>query len=522
MRALKMLFIGYLVVVMCCLGGLFFVSPLLAFWHFHLNGHALVTLQTLMHRAVELQILCGATLMLLVGFWYVGSVKTTLFFVFSLLLVLLTGSVLPGLFSVVPVPLSPISGFFFLLSWFFMGFASYWLACRLVVRLGLRRQTLWALLLGCYFLVVWNFLLNESAADARLPIQHALWQTYAASFSFPSYNVLIQSVMGFLFLGITRFCWRSEPVVQQSVTWAPFGVYTANVGLVAFLSFSNGLWFPALFSTCLVLFPESLAYFPREGRHPVRSSLLRALLSQIVWLVMRLGVLFVGRRHVRLKAEGIENIPRSGPVVIVARHFHYFFDGYILVRTVPRRLHTVVALDWVRSKSLRLLIELCCALADWPVILRGEQLSGRDNSQNWAYRPLESRQYLRQLISATLRLLRSAEVLVIFPEAYPYIDPHPTLKLHPDEFLPFRPGFIKLVELAERDHQTQVAIVPMGLVYTRNGGRWQVTARFGQALFRKDFVSADETVRTVEVRVQALSRSSSPLLSSPPGEVLPS
>src|SRR6266571_7461628 len=96
----------------------------------------------------------------------------------------------------------------------------------------------------------------------------------------------------------------------------------------------------------------------------------RAALSQAIWLVMRAGSLVLFRRKLIPHAEGLEHLPRSGPVLIAARHFHYFYDGYILVRTVPRRLHTLVALDWLQVQSLRLVIELACSFADWPVILR--------------------------------------------------------------------------------------------------------------------------------------------------------
>src|SRR5258708_16694092 len=181
------------------------------------------------------------------------------------------------------------------------------------------------------------------------------------------------------------------------------------------LRFGSGLWFPFLLSSCLMLVPESLAYFPREEPRPTHGGPWRASLSQAVWLIMRLGTWGVGKRHLRLNSEGVEHIPRSGPVLIAARHFHYFYDGYILVRAVPRRLHTIVALDWVKSRGLRTVIELACALADWPVILRSEQFREHQEGEQWAYTPLEARQYLRQLTLATVRLLRSGEILVIFP-----------------------------------------------------------------------------------------------------------
>jgi putative membrane protein len=72
-----------------------------------------------------------------------------------------------------------------------------------------------------------------------------------------------------------------------------------------------------------------------------------------------------------------------------------------------------------------------------------------------------------------------------------------------------------MVERAQRDGRTRVAIVPTGLAYTWVRGKtWQACVRFGPALFLKDFASNDEALHTVEERVQALS-------SAPPSTVLP-
>lgn len=528
MKVAKFLFVAYLAILIFCLGALLLVSPYLAFWH--LDATSVATFQFLLHRSAEIQILLGSVLMLLFGFLYVGPMKTLTFFVISLpvsllMRTLLTGKTsLLGLYPANTAPASQESGlavFFILLSWFSMSFSSYLLASKLVVRLGLRRQTLWSLLLGTYFLVAWSVALDAVLTGARLPAQTSLWHDYGSSFGLPVYNLVNWAVAGLLLLMLSRLFWRAGASAQQLEIWLPFSLYTANIGFIMLLSFGSGLWFPLMLSTCLVLVPESLAYFPREEPHPIHGGRFRTSLSQLIWLIMRVGVWGFGRRRLQLVARGVEHIPRSGPVLIVANHVHYFFDGYILIRTVPRRLHTLVALDWVQVQALRLVIELACSLADWPVVLRSEQLRERDVSQNWAYKPLESRQYLRQVINNTVRLLRASEALVIFPEAYPAFDPHPTLKRAPDEFLPFRPGFIKLVEQAERDHRTRVAIVPAGLMYTRTGKGWQATVQYGQALFLTDFASHEEALHTVEERVQALSLAPSSATPLPPGETFP-
>jgi hypothetical protein len=58
--------------------------------------------------------------------------------------------------------------------------------------------------------------------------------------------------------------------------------------------------------------------------------------------------------------------------------------------------------------------------------------------------------------------------------------------------------------MAERDSETRVAVIPAGLSYVEQG-RWQVTLRFGPALFRQDFLERLQWIQTVEQRVRELS-----------------
>ena len=245
----------------------------------------------------------------------------------------------------------------------------------------------------------------------------------------------------------------------------------------------------------------------REETRILRDSWGRTALSQVMWLVMWAGSQVLFRSKLISHAEGLEHLPRSGPVLIIARHFHWYYDGHVLVRAIPRRLHIIVALDWLQSRALRLLIEFACSLPDWPIVLRGEEFGKHEEGEKWVYTPALARHYLRRLMLTGVRLLRSGEMLVMFPEGYANVDPHPTPKKGDvDAFLPFRRGFVKLAELAERDGETRVAIVPAGFSYSQEGEkRWEATVRFGSALFRSDFASTEELLRAVEERVRELS-----------------
>jgi hypothetical protein len=158
-------------------------------------------------------------------------------------------------------------------------------------------------------------------------------------------------------------------------------------------------------------------------------------------------------------------------------------------------------------------MEHCCKLVEWPIILRTERLSGSALARASAYQAREARGYLRCARALSLNLLRQGEVLVIFPEAYPLIDPHPGPRGAHQTFLPFQPGFAHLLELAERDGETRVALIPAGLAYTRQGSTWRLLLRFGPALFRQDFPTRAQFMTAVEQRVQTLS---APEASAPP------
>ena len=520
MRVAKLLFVCHLAALAIGLGCLLLILPHPELWDTNPVGENIF--QFVLRSAGSLHILFGAATMLLFGLLFVGPRKTLIFFaastLVSLIMVLLVTSKSSS-FGVDAYPTLPgfkvagIVPYSIPLSWFYMSFTSCLLASKLTSGLRLRRQTLWSLVMGTYFLAIWGLALNSALASEHLPW---LWHEYGSYFGMPMHNPFGWILNGLILMSLSRLLWRTNLDTQHLAIWLPFGVYIANTGFAMVLNLGGGLWFPLFLTALLVLLPESLVLFPRE--EPDISSQPgpgRIALSQSVWLLMRAGSRIIARRKLHLHAEGLDHLPRSGPVLIAARHFHYFYDGYSLVRSVPRRLHTIVALDWVQTRPLRFVIELACAMADWPVVLRSEQFHKHAADGRKAYTPVEARRYLRHVALDVVRLLRSGEILVIFPEGYPNIDPHPTPKSDLDAFLPFRPGIVKLAELAEKDGQTRVAIVPAGLTYTRERGkRWHTTVRFGQALFLSDFAGTEQILHAVEERVHALSYTVSPSTSS--------
>lgn len=205
-------------------------------------------------------------------------------------------------------------------------------------------------------------------------------------------------------------------------------------------------------------------------------------------------------RHVASESiEGLENLPRSGPVLIAARHYHHLIDGAVLLARLPRPVHIIVALDWVRDRSQRRRMELACRWAGWPVIVRPAAAGGAT-----AYPGNEGARALRRGLRDALALLREGRVVAIFPEGYPAIDRPARAAAAPERdaagFLPFAAGFRTVAAHAARASANAVPVVPMGFTYLQTAGGWSVRARLGTPL------PASATVETVERAVRDLSR----------------
>jgi putative membrane protein len=230
-----------------------------------------------------------------------------------------------------------------------------------------------------------------------------------------------------------------------------------------------------------------------------RRSLIRRSPAQIGLAVYTRSLLVKG--GVRERVEGIEHVPASGPTLIVARHLHHAFDGAILEQHIERDVHIFVGLDWIERKLVRTMMERLCAAVGWPVALRPAALASGDARS--AFSSKETFRYLQAATRRTVELLRAGELVVIFPEGYPDVDPKGSRK-PPGRMLPFQDGFARFLELAERDGKTRVAVVPAGFSFSGPGYRYAV-ASFGAPLRRADFAARRAFIDELERRVAALS-----------------
>jgi putative membrane protein len=191
-----------------------------------------------------------------------------------------------------------------------------------------------------------------------------------------------------------------------------------------------------------------------------------------------------------LRVEGLEHVPREGPVMLVARHFHHLLDGSILVRSIARPIHIVVGLDWTTGARERRAMEWACRSAGYPIVLRPATLGERDG-----FAREELLRYTRAAMRDAVALLRAGRVVLVFPEGYPNIDPAFAQKANETAFLPFADGWRRMVAAAERDGVTKVAVVPVGFHYRRVARRWDVVARIGQKTDARDPVAVETAVR---------------------------
>ena len=234
--------------------------------------------------------------------------------------------------------------------------------------------------------------------------------------------------------------------------------------------------------------------------YEARAGLPHAMATRSLRAFARLAV----ARRTEVRTEGLEHLPAHGPVVIAARHVHHLYDATVLLVLVRRPPRILVALDWVRGRWGRRIMEWACRTAGWPFVLRGDSPHFLGGAAGSAYRPEESLGVTRRAVLDVSRLLQEGHALLVFPEGYPEIDPEVPRRSADQALLPFRPGFAKLVARAQRVMGRAVPIVPAGFHY-RAGERWQVAVRFGPPAYLRPDLDLPSFVRQIEARVRALS-----------------
>ncbi len=511
MTTTRTLFAGHLMALAFGLGGLLIALPHPELWAG--SRFAAQVFGFGMNYAGSLHIILGAATMLAFGLVFLGLRRTLIFFVvtvsFSLSAELIgTGTGWPfGNYAYTDGLGFKVLGrvpFTIPLSWFSIGFSAFLLGSVLATTRFRRHRAFWSVAIGAYLLTVWDLVLDPAMAHPSMPIRFWTWFETGPYFGMPVQNFAGWTLTGILFMAASRALWRKDVSATEFPAWVPFGVYLANMVFAVALSLSVGLWQPTVAAVIFGCLPALLAWRsqPTLGlpgvnprRHPAAGR------RTVIQSVMQAGARFITARQLEVEVVGESNLPATGPVVIVSRHYHHLYDGAALLGRSRRHLHVLVALDWAENRLLRRFMESLCRLAGWPVILRADARG--DRAARSSRRLGGRRRYLRRAVGESADLLRRGEVMVVYPEGYPTIDPTFTPKQGTDEFLPFRPGFLHLVERARRDGY-RVPIVPLGLAY-QEGARTRLTMRFGSPIVLRDRSERDQVLKEVEQAVRALS-----------------
>ena len=246
----------------------------------------------------------------------------------------------------------------------------------------------------------------------------------------------------------------------------------------------------------------------RPNPQPHETTKQDTLSNIVIAKAMRLIARALAAGRLQTIASGVEHVPKKGPTLLVARHYHHLFDGLALYAAVPRQLHILVTLDWAKNTPVRLFIEWATKVGRWPVVLRADAVKRNKNDNQRQRRKFISlddvARYQRRGMRQSVDLLVEGRVLAVFPEGYPNIDPTYTPKAEPDEFLPFKSGFAAIAAAAEKRLSTSIPIIPVGLRYIE-GEPWIAHINFGVAIFTENFSSRDLLVKHLERQVRILS-----------------
>jgi 1-acyl-sn-glycerol-3-phosphate acyltransferase len=223
---------------------------------------------------------------------------------------------------------------------------------------------------------------------------------------------------------------------------------------------------------------------------------------------MRLIAKGIAGGRVHTSASGLEHIPAVGPALVIARHYHHLFDGLALFAVLRRPFHIVVTLDWVQSRPAKLVMQTLTRVARWPVVLRRDALTRSSLRESGKRAPLFSLEdaihYQRRALRQAIELIAQGRLLIVFPEGYPNIDPGYTPKREPEAFLPFRRGFLSIVDLSEKRLGINVPIIPLGIHYSA-GTSWGARLAFGERVYRNQFATRTGLVEWIEKEVKRLS-----------------
>lgn len=158
--------------------------------------------------------------------------------------------------------------------------------------------------------------------------------------------------------------------------------------------------------------------------------------------VLALVRAFVGLFYRRIEVSGLENLPRDGPVLLLANHNNGLVDPMVVLKALPRPVVFVAKSTLWRIPVLRSLLDL---LGCVPVVRRGEEdreISSKGEERN------------RGSFERLAEELDRGGCVLIFPEGRSHSDPR---------LSELRTGAARVLLLSKKSP----VVVPLGLWFTK-------------------------------------------------------
>jgi 1-acyl-sn-glycerol-3-phosphate acyltransferase len=159
----------------------------------------------------------------------------------------------------------------------------------------------------------------------------------------------------------------------------------------------------------------------------------------LLYYTLRPFVTFILKFFIKhISISGLENIPKSGAVMLASNHSNSFFDAIILCCTIDRRVWSLARGDVFKKNLARKLLSSLFMLPVYRLSEGKENLNGNDETFN-----------------KCINLFKEGEVVLIFSEG---------ICTNQTKLLPLKKGTARLAQKAWSDG-IELTVVPVGITY---------------------------------------------------------
>ncbi len=168
----------------------------------------------------------------------------------------------------------------------------------------------------------------------------------------------------------------------------------------------------------------------------------------------------------RINISGLENIPKSGAVILASTHANSFFDAVILCCTIDRRIWSLARGDVFKKNLAKKALSSLFMLPVHRLSEGKEHLSGNDET-----------------FDKCIDLFKQGEVVLIFSEG---------ICTHQTKLLPLKKGTSRLAQRAWTDG-IELTVVPIGITYDTffSFGK-KINLNIGKVIEKTDFQRISE------------------------------